>query len=341
MIRNFWINSGLIALIICSALFGCGCLEAVQKDSKNERVQELYNQYEKDSIQRGWQKITLTINGSERKILWLAPEGPWENGAIIALHGGGGTYSNFGSNLRIGEPMIAFSDLAVKEGFAIFSLDSTDELMDEQGNPMGKRWDSLAKDDSANTDLPFIENVIVELIPTLRPPNSSCDIFMTGISNGGYMTILAATHFDDKITAFAPVSCGDPYGTYMEGGVESPFRETPGIFRDSETNLPINVTNACRSESYANEKIWVTSNPNTYPSFKLFYHEGDGVCDISCKEKLENLLVQHGYRNDGSFIVKDVGIRSPLKHLWVDQYNEPLIDFFKRSADATGEKNCV
>lgn len=196
---------------------------------------------------------------------------------------------------------------------------------------MGKRWDCLAKDNTANIDLPFVEVVITELIPQLRPENSARNIFITGISNGGYMAILAATHFDDKITAFAPVSSGDPYGTYMDGGIKSPFRKTPGIFKDNETLTPINKKAACYAKNYLHEKRWATNNPKIYPSFKLFYHEGDGACDISCKEKVEHLLVEHGYINKGSFIRKNFGLRNLIKHFWLKQYNRPIITFFKES----------
>lgn len=321
----------LIALFITGSLLLFSSAFAKKENHKQSRVQALYNRHENKCIQKGWNKITIEVNDIERKILWKSPKGCWKNGAIIALHGGGGTYSNFGSNIRIGKPMIEFSRLTIKEGFAFFSLDSTDSLIDAQGLSMGKRWDCLPKDNKANVDLPFIETVITELIPQLRTESSARDIFITGISNGGYMTILAATYFDDKITAFAPVSCGDPYGTYMDGSIKSPFRKTPGIFRDNETHMPINKKGACRAKNYLHEKIWATNHPSVYPSFKLFYHKGDRVCDISCKEKVEYLLVEHGYINAGSFVIKNFGRRSPIKHFWLKKYNRPIIKFFKES----------
>ena len=68
--------------------------------------------------------------------------------------------------------------------------------------------------------------------------------------------------------------------------------------------------------------------------FKLFYHQGDGVDDTSCKEKVQRLLVEHGYKDDGSFIVKDkTGRRRVLNHFWVKEYNQPLIEFFKKYAN--------
>lgn len=305
-------------------------LEKKQAEKK-AKVQALYDKYEEECIACGWRKITVNVNGLERRILWKAPKGNWKNGAIIVLHGGGGTYSNYCANIEIGRPMIEFSNLAIGEGFAVFSLDSEEGfLRDEEGYSCGKRWFSMKEDNKSNPDLDFIEKVTIETIPALRPKVGSKDIFITGISNGGFMAVLAATTFDDKITAFAPVSAGDPYGIYVDCSEGSAFRQTPGKLYDSETNKTINEIGACKADGYPNEKEWNTSYPVKKPLFKLFFHQGDGVCDESCKEKVRQLLIAHGYKDEGSFIIKDAGMRSPLKHFWVSEYNQPLIEFFKR-----------
>lgn len=301
--------------------------------AKEVKIQALYDKYEEECVADGWRKITVNVNGLERRILWKAPKSNWKNGAIIVLHGGGGTYSNYCANIEIGKPMIEFSNLAIEEGFAIFSLDSEEGfLRDEKGYSCGKRWLSMKEDNKPNPDLDFIEKAIIETIPALRPSVGSKDIFITGISNGGFMAVLAATTFDDKITAFAPVSAGDPYGIYVNCFEGSAFRQTPGKLYDSETNKTINEIGACKAGDYPNEKEWNTSYPVPVkkPLFKLFYHQGDGVCDTSCKEKVGHLLVEHGYKDEGSFIIEDTGRKRILHHFWKQEYNQPLIEFFKR-----------
>jgi hypothetical protein len=147
------------------------------------------------------------------------------------------------------------------------------------------------------------------------------------------MTILAATYFADKITAFASVSAGDPYGTYVDCSSNPAHRQNaPGLFLDRETNKPISETNACAAKNFIHEKKWPEIDIEEKPPFKQFHHQTDGVCDISCMEKVRQQLVKHGYRDEGSFILKDTGRKRVLNHFWVKQYNQPLIKFFKKYA---------
>jgi polyhydroxybutyrate depolymerase len=302
-----------------------------EEDARERLAQSIYEYFEKDCIRKGWKKVLVKVGELERKLLWKGPEGAWKNGAIIALHGGGGACSNWGSGPRIGKPIDEFGDFVIKHGFAVFALDSTDgKVTDSKGRSCGKRWDCLAQDERPNVDLPFIKAVITETIPKLRPASSAGNIFMTGISNGGYMTILTATYLPDKITAFAPVSAGDPYETYFDMGThpEKERHKAPGVFRDCETDKLINQSGAARAETYPNEKKWPETKLKVKPPFKQFHHQGDGVCDISCMEKARSLLVKHGYTDNGPFIIKDTGARTLLKHFWKKEYNQPLVDFF-------------
>jgi len=287
---------------------------------------------ENKCIEKGWQKISVNINSLERNILWKGPEGYWKNGAIIALHGGGGTYSNYCSARLLAKPMVEFSELAIKEGFAIFSLDSGNDLMlDENENPCGKKWDCLAQKGRDNLDLDFIEKVITDIIPDLRPLNSVENIFMTGISNGGFMTILAATHFNHAITAFAIISAGDPYGTHMDCSVEPLLRpNTPGVFIDNETGEIIFKDDACWAITYLYEEKWPEITATEPPSFKQFHNEGDIGVNISCMKKAQALLSQHGYKDDGPYIINNSGPKKVWKHFWLRRYNRPLIDFFTK-----------
>jgi len=314
--------------------FSCALFQ--KSYARENQAKALYDYYEQESIKTGWQKIVVTVNGLERKILWKGPRKSWKYGAIIVLHGGGGTYSNFGRNIPLGKPMVEFSDLAIKKGFAVVSLESTwDRVLDNQGRSYGKRWDCIARDSRKNMDLPFINRVLTEIIPKLRPADSAQDIFIPGISNGGFMTILAATHFPEKITAFAPVSAGDPYGTYIDLGTHPRLERpnAPGVFRDNETNKLIAEKGAALAKVYAREQNWPEIEVKEKPVFKQFHHQGDSAVDISCMRKAGQLLVKHGYRDDGPFILTDTGKRSIWKHFWQRAYNRPLLEFFIQSQE--------
>jgi len=294
--------------------------------------QEVYDYFEGKCIEDGWNKIAVHVNGVERKILWQGPK-VWQNGAIITLHGGGGTYANFCSNIPgIGKPMEDFGPLAVAEGFAVFSLDSDLGLRTDKDAPTcGKRFDFSAKNNYENVDLAFVKKVITEIIPQIRPGNSASDIFITGISTGGFMTILAATHFDDLITAFAPVAAGDPYGVYLDCSQNPAKREnTPGTVYDLETHKLIAKAGGCDAENYSNELEWPSTNRIAKPPFKQFHHQGDALVDISCQKKIQQQLVDHGYKDDGDFVIKDSVEKKLWKHFWLKRYNRPLLEFFKK-----------
>lgn len=320
-----------------TSCFACGItLSFLYLISASEAETIDYKRYENECIESGWQRLAVNVGGIERKILWNSPPVAWENGAIIVLHGGGGSATNWCAGVKATQPCIAFSKLALQEGFAVFALDSGDGLFsDEQGNSCGKRFICTAQGNKPNQDLAFIEAVITKVIPDLRPENSAQDIFIAGISNGGFMAILAATHFDDKITAFVPVSAGDPYGTHIVCNKDLTVRQgAPGLFYDNETKINIGEDDACVSESFPNEFEWKSENPARKPFFKQFHNEGDAGVDISCMKKARQLLIKHGYQDDGAYIIKNYGKKRLWKHFWLNEYNRPVIDFLKKCRQA-------
>lgn len=309
-------------------------------DCDEVTCREVYAITEIGCIDNGWEKLYVDVDGIERELLWKAPE-IWENGAIIALHGGEGVDSNFCfavpkehnpllSDILRGIPVAEFGELAVEEGFAVFSLNSGyNRGIDDNGLPLGKRWDSLSQEHE-NIDLRFIEKVIDEIIPSKRPINSTNDIFITGISNGGFMTTFAATQFNDKITAFAPVASGDPYGTNFDMSIKHWIERKCGWgeFLDNETQMVIRDVDACVSASYVNEKEWPEVKDEIH--FKQFFHEGDAAVHISCMEKTRKYLVEQGYKDAEAFVLEDKDNRRSLEdHFWQYEYNQPLLDFFK------------
>jgi hypothetical protein len=281
-------------------------------------------------MQSGWQRLVLNISGLPRELLWKAPEKVWTKGAIIVLHGGGGSHFQFCvANVKFLEPQVKFTELAIAEGFAVFLLNSSDQVRDNESRICGKVWDDEVRNRS-NLDLPFIEEVIRMEIPKLRTPGSAKEIFITGLSSGGYMTARAATHFDNLITAFAPVSSGDPYGWHRvcEKGL-TPRIAVHGASYDNETGKQINEREACRASNYLQEMTWESANPIVKPAFRIFHHKHDGVHDASCCDKVDRLLRSHGYISEKEFLLDDDQQRSLANHLWQEAYNRPLLDFFK------------
>ncbi len=284
---------------------------------------------EKQCLQQGWRRVAVRVAGQERRLLWKGPEGPWSKGAILVLHGGGGHHFHWCvANAAIVAPQVRFTELAVAKGFAVFLLDSTDRVTDNEGRICGKVWDDEVRQ-RPNLDLPFIAEVIKTVIPRLRPPGSEKEIFMTGLSSGGYMTVRAATHYNHAITAFAPVSSGDPYGWHRlcEPGTTR-RKKVHGAGYDNETGKQIIEIDSCRSPGYPREKPWDGGRHPAMPVFRMFHHRFDGINDYSCGEKVRKQLRAHGYPESPPFVLQGDGQRRLRHHFWQDEYSRPLLEFF-------------
>jgi len=292
-------------------------------------VSDGYSKQVKSCLKQGWKHLSVKVGGIERAVLWKRPRGRWKQGSIVVMHGGGGSHHQFCTGSDALEPQIEFAEEAVEEGFGVFLLDSTNDVVsDEKGRLCGKRFD-FAVTNRRNVDLPFIGKMIKKVIPQLRPGRSSKNVFLTGFSSGGYMATRAATHFNSRVAAFAPVSAGDPYGTLANCDVNlSNQKKVKGLFIDAETNKAVTAKQACSSRNYPNEKAWPTTRSRTKPSFKQFHNQGDAIVDLSCMKKSQILLRQHGYRDDGAVIIKSRK-RRISNHLWLDDYNDEMIEFFK------------
>lgn len=284
---------------------------------------------ERQCAKRGWQPLVIEVDGLQRRILWKGSAESWSKGAIIVMHGGGGHHYQFCvANSRIIEPQVRFTELALSKGFAVFLLESSDRVSDNEGRICGKVWDDEVRG-RPNLDLPFIGEVIRTVIPSVRPVESRQEIFVTGLSSGGYMTVRTATHFGNLITAFAPISSGDPYGWHRicEKGMTS--RNTVhGAGFDNETGKRIIEQGSCRHANYPNEKKWDETDAAVKPVFRVFHHLYDGINDLSCSNKLVTLLREHRYPEVPAFQLQGDGVRSLENHLWQDDYNEPLLGFF-------------
>lgn len=284
---------------------------------------------ERQCARQGWRPVVLDVGGLQRRVLWKSPDGPWTKGAILVMHGGGGHHFHFCvANARIIEPQVRFTDLAIKDGFAVFLIESSDRVTDNEGRLCGKVWDDEVRN-RPNLDLPFVEKVVRTVIPNARPDGSRIEIFVTGLSSGGYMAVRASTRFGNLITAFAPVSSGDPYGWHRVCEKGKTRRDTVhGAGFDNETGKQIVEPDSCRSTSYPNEKSWDGADVSTKPPYRIFHHKYDGINDTSCSEKVAALLRQCGYPEVPAYVLIGDGRRSLDNHLWQDDYNRPLLEFF-------------
>lgn len=284
--------------------------------------------YAQECDERGWRRYATTISGTERQLYWRAPAGTWSKGTIVLLHGGGSSYQSWCGSMPGSYNMIAFTEAAVRQGFAVIALDSTSGLLrDAWDQGCGKRFDFASAPD--NIDLPFIDAVIGNFLPAVRPAGSNTRVFMTGFSNGGFMTIRASSRFDDRIAAFAAAGAGDPYGTYMYCEATLTDRpEAPGAFVDNDTRLPVGVVDACVSGAYPEERTWESSGTSRKPPFKLLHHRDDDQVNLSCMEKAAAQLVLHGYPDAGSVVLDKPEQALDQRHVWQPEFNQPILDFF-------------
>lgn len=278
----------------------------------------------------GWKRITLNVAGLARTVLWKAPATGWSKGALVVLHGGGGQAANFCvASASILAAQVKFTEQALAQGFAVFLPNSSDQVTDTKGQPCGKLWDDEVRD-RPNLDLPFLEKLFAETIPGLRPAGSRSEIFMAGLSSGGYMSVRTVNNLAHYITAFAPVSSGDPYGTTRDCTPRPGDRANVfGANFDNETKKRVIERNSCSAPSYPNEKPWESTATSPRPPWRAFHHVRDGINDISCMHKVAQQLRTHGYPETPPFLV-DGGWRIRRSHYWLEAYNQPMLDFFTR-----------
>lgn len=276
----------------------------------------------------GWTREVVGASGLQRLVLWKAPS-TWTKGAIVVMHGGGGSHTNFcAANVPLIAPQVRFTEMALARGFAVFLLDSSDQVRDANGRLCGKVWDDEVRD-RANLDIPFIEDVLRRLVPGRRPAGSRTETFLAGHSSGGYMAVRAGSQLAALVTAMAPVASGDPYGWFRDCSPRPGDR--PNVFGagfDNETRLQIVEPGACVASSYPNEKPWAGASDARKPGFRLFHHDQDGINDRSCVEKVRAQLLARGYPETAPFTLSGPTRRADL-HYWLDDYNAPILDYFE------------
>ena len=321
--RCLWSVAALALLL----LFGCGG----SSGGDGAAPEPVVTVQEEQCLAAGWQRLVVPAAGLQRRVLWKAPaagNGGWSRGAIVVMHGGGGSHTNFCvANVALIQAQVRFTDAALAQGFAVFLLDSHDQVSDEAGRLCGKVWDDEVRS-RANVDLPFIEELLLRALPARRPAGSSGLVFMTGLSSGGFMTVRAATRFGGHVAAFVPVASGDPYGWFRDCTRRAGDRaNVAGVGLDNETRRQIIEPGACDAAAYPNEKPWEGAAVTPKPPFRVFHHAEDGVLDRSCVEKQRHQLSARGYPEAAPFTLTG-GVRNVDVHFWQEDYNAPLLAWF-------------
>jgi len=275
----------------------------------------------------GWSREVVTAAGLQRLVLWKAPAS-WTRGALVIMHGGGGSHTNFCvANVSSIAAQVRFTEMALAQGFAVFLIDSSDQVSDNEGRICGKVWDDEVRV-RPNLDLPFVGDLLRRVIPAKRPTDGRSEIFVTGHSSGGYMAVRVASRFAEFVTAFAPVASGDPYGWFRDCTRRPGDRvNVAGAGFDNETRRQIIEPGACDAVSYPNEKAWDGAPSAAKPTFRQFHHAQDGINDRSCVAKVRTQLLARGYPEEAPFMLEG-GARSIDAHAWLDEYSAPLLAFF-------------
>jgi polyhydroxybutyrate depolymerase len=169
---------------------------------------------------------TITVDGLVRNYILNLPPGYYESSGfslVIALHGGGGSASQFESSSFL-------TDKANTSGFIIVYPEGTGAI---------KTWNAGSCCGSAVTnqinDVKFISQLIDKLIATykINPKN----VYATGHSNGGMMCYRLACELSNKIAAIAANS-----STMVVTSACNPARAIPVLHMHSKLDQNVVYT---------------------------------------------------------------------------------------------------
>lgn len=175
----------------------------------------------------GWNPGTVTgrleVAGDTRTWVLYRPHIVPPPGAVlplvIALHGGGGTGAGMATFTRDG-----FNRLADRDGFFVVYPDGKKFFLRKRGWNDGRNVDSIPAQQHRVDDVGFIRALIDRL--TTDYPIDPKRIYVTGASNGGFMTNRLGCELADRIAAIAPVmgSMGTEFQTTC-----APSRPVPAL----------------------------------------------------------------------------------------------------------------
>lgn len=283
----------------------------------------------------GWTERRETFVGIERSVLWKHPVGTtWTKGYIIVMHGGGGSHTQYASDLTpLISPQYDLVQEALTRGFGVILADSSRATVDSIGRPVGKVWNA-EKTVYPQLDIPFLSWIIATFAPSIRPVGSRPECFVVGHSSGAFMAIRLAANVGYYVRAVASIAGGDPYGTSRSAVPRGPRSDVFGIQVDNDTLNEIGTINGAGAYpgTTTAEAVWETPVVLPRPPYRSFFSVYDGVVDQSHLNRLHALASVNGFfRGAPTYLLSRVGgVRSLLEHLVLPEYITPLLNYFER-----------
>ncbi|WP_299403823.1 PHB depolymerase family esterase [Acaryochloris sp. IP29b_bin.148] len=190
--KGFGRTVGAVGLGVCMVsssillCIGCQASSVTPPNSKSNPANSLTKRVRHEGIQRTYH-IYLPEGFNRQKSLPL----------VLALHGGGGTGRQFDQKLSQDQ----FKTLANQRGVILVFPDGINRQWSDGRTPHLKRNKSY-------DDVGFLSKVIDKMIEEYGV--DARRVYVTGISNGGFMSVRLALDLSDKIAAIAPVTAQLP-----------------------------------------------------------------------------------------------------------------------------------
>ena len=220
-------------------------------------------------------KKEITVDGHVRRYAIYLPSGSGETPLplVMVLHGGGGKIENMIGETGRRSPYKLWMEIADREKLIIIYPQALD-------GPAGRpNWNDCRANATVLPevdDVKFLSSLIDETI--LHYPVDTARIFVTGISNGGIMTLRLATQLPGRFAAAAPIAASLPDTSECP----SPSRPLPILFMNGTAdplmpyeggiiNNPPNPAHGSVMPVDTAVKRWITLNQaDTLPEIRTF-----------------------------------------------------------------------
>lgn len=141
---------------------------------------------------------TITVDGVARSYIYSNPSGrSGPRPIVIALHGGGGTAARL---VRY----FGWEPVAFREGFAVVYPQGLDNTWNDGRGPAGR----MRRGVEPGNDVAFLTALVARLVREGRADPHR--VYLTGLSNGGFMTVEMACRADGPFAAFAALVATAP-----------------------------------------------------------------------------------------------------------------------------------
>jgi len=176
----------------------------------------------------GWHDDqTITINGDQRFYRYYVPDSlsSEEPPVVFFLHGG--TLSMRESMPPANNGSAAWPDMADRHGFILMVPNGTNpETGDASGDE--QRWNDcrINAPDVNVSDVDFLSSLMDWSVTNLNVDGER--IYVTGASNGGFMSFRAATELPDKVAAIATFIANKPVNSECPPPTPTPIMITVG-----------------------------------------------------------------------------------------------------------------